>query len=263
LGEFLGGQAAILGLLLFAAFAALLARPWWREPGERALACFTLPFLALISLQALLGRANANWAAMAYVAGTVWIVAWLLQRERRGWLVAGIAFNLLLAALTYHYHALMRAADIPLSGRAKPAECWQALTGTPGAHCPDFFKRVQGWAEAGAAVRARLEVKPGLLLLSDERDLMSEFAYYARPASKGAVLWNPDGRILSHYALVTTLDDKQGRDFLLVSRRDTLDPALAARFTAVEAQAPIRVEPVSGWPLAFSVWHLTGYRGAS
>lgn len=256
LGEFVGGQAGILGLVLFGAFLLLLARAWWRDPTQRTLACFTLPFLIVICLQALLGRANANWGAMAYVTGTVWIVAWLLQGQRLGWLVAGIAFNLLLAALTYHYHGLMRAADVPLSGHAKPAECWRALRGEPGAHCPDFFKRVQGWEAAGAAVRERLDALPGTRLLSDERDLMSEFAYYARPASENAALWNPSGAVQSHYALVASLPPVPSQDYLYVSRSDTLDPALAARFAAAEPQAPITVEAVREWPLRFFVWRL-------
>jgi len=260
LWEFVGGQAGILGLVFFAAFAWLLLRPWWRDPALRTLACFTLPFLAVISLQALLGRANANWAAMAYVTGTVWIVAWLLRGGRHRWLVAGIAFNLLLAALTYHYHALMRAADVPLSGRAKPAECWRALRGDAAAHCPDFFKRVQGWEAAGAAVRQRLEASPGTRLLSDERDLMSEFAYYARPASQGAALWNGHERVDSHYALVARLPLVPMQDYLYVTRRDALPPALATRFVGAEPQPPIVVEAVRDWPLRFSVWRLVAPR---
>jgi len=260
LAEFLSGQAAILGPLLFLAFIALLLRPWWRQPAERLLACYTLPFLGIICLQALLGRANANWGAMAYVAGTIWVVAFLLQGRARPLLVASLAFNLLLASLTYHYHALVRAADVPLAGSAKPIACWRAITGQDAqGHCPDFFKRVQGWDRLGIAVRERLQQRPNTLLLTDERDLISELRYYARPESDTAVMWNPTGRIDSHYALTTTLADKGGRDFLFVCRKATLPPELAARFAHVEAVEPIRIAVRPDWLIDLSVWQLQGY----
>ncbi len=261
LTEFLSGQAAILGLVLFGALIWLLARPWWRDPVQRVLACYTLPFLLIISLQALLGRANANWGAMAYVAGTIWVVSWLLQRRARGWLIASLVFNLTLASLTYHYQALMRAADIPLAGRSKPIACWRALTGSePGAPCPDFFKRVQGWDALGTAVRERLHISPELRLLTDQRDLISELRYYARPASDTAVLWNATGRIDSHYALTTTLKDKPGQSYLYVSRSNTLHPALAARFASATPEPTLRVAVRPDWLLELHVWVLRDYR---
>lgn len=262
LAEFLSGQAAILGPLLFLVFIALLLRPWWRNEHERVLACYTLPFLLLISLQALLGRANANWGAMAYVGGTLWLVSYLLHGRGRGWLMAALLFNLLLAGLTYHYHALIRAAGVPLTGNAKPIACWRALTGADAqASCPDFFKRVQGWDRLGAAVQQRLIAAPELRLLTDERDLISELRYYARPASDTAVLWNASGRIDSHYALTTTLVGKPGQSYLFLSRRATLDPTLAAQFAVTEASAPIHIEVRPGWALNLSAWVLRDYQG--
>lgn len=261
LTEFLSGQAAILGPLLFGVFIWLLLRPWWRHASERLLACYTLPFLLLISLQALLGRANANWGAMAYVGGTIWVVSFLLQRRHQALLIAALAFNLALASLTYHYHALIAAAGVPLSGSAKPIACWRALTGTDAeASCPDFFKRVQGWDRLGAAVQARLAAAPELRLLTDERDLISELHYYARPATDTAVLYNATGRIDSHYALTTTLRDKPGQSYLYLSRSETLNPRLAARFAVVEAAAPFRILVRPDWPLNLSAWVLRDYQ---
>jgi 4-amino-4-deoxy-L-arabinose transferase-like glycosyltransferase len=66
LGEFIGGQFACMGPIAFTFLLIALASPAvWRDPRLGFLAALTLPFLAVISLQALLAKANANWAAPA------------------------------------------------------------------------------------------------------------------------------------------------------------------------------------------------------
>lgn len=243
--EFLSGQAAIVGPLLFLVLIAVLARPrrWLADERQRFLALFTLPFLLIISLQALLGRANANWAAMAYAGGTIWLVAWLLQAGRLRLLVVAIALNVAVASLAYHYHALARLAGMELTRKS------------------DFFKRVQGWDRVGAQVRQRLEQYPDTRLLTDQRDLMSELRYYARPAADDAVMWNPDGVVSSHYHLVTRMDDKLGADFLYLTRETQLPEAVRRRFLDAIELAPISVPVVPGWSLDFQVFLLRRFQG--
>lgn len=245
LQEFLVGQAAILGPILFVIFALCLggARRWLSDSRERYLACISLPFLAIISLQALLGRANANWGAMAYVGGTIWVVAWLLQRDRQRLMLAAIALNVAVTVLAYHYHALTRLAGIELTRKS------------------DFYKRVQGWDDVGEQVRQRLELYPGAHLLTDERDLMSELRYYARPASDDAVMWNPDRVITSHYHLVTHMDGRLGVDFLYVSRSNALPESVRHRFFETVELDPIHVPVVPGWSLDLRVYLLRRFQG--
>lgn len=263
LWAFIGGQAAIMGPILFLALLWRTAqlRQWLRDDRERLLACCALPFLAVIALQALLGRANANWGAMTYATGTLWMVAVLLPRHR-GWLVASLLLHLALAGLTYHYHALVRAGGATLDAQAKPLACLKGLAARDvDTRCPDFFKRVQGWDSLGTAIRAQLDAAPGTLLLTHERDTMSELLYYARPASRGAVLWNPTHAITSHYALVTQMEGQGGRSFLFLSRDKTLPPAMADSFLRVTPLPDLTITATPGWPLAYHLWRLEGFIG--
>ncbi len=243
--EFLGGQAAIMGPVLFLALLVLIARVkhWWGAPHGRFLACFTLPFLLLISAQALMGRANANWAAMTYAAGTLWVVAWLLQANRRSVVLAGLAVNLALMVLAYHYHAIAHATGRQLTSKT------------------DYYKRVQGWDLLGEKVAALLAEQPDTLLLANERDTMSELAYYARPASRGAVLWNPARQVTNHYELVTAMDGLGGRDFLFISRDTALPAGMADSFLGATRLADLHVPVVPGWSLDYRVWRLQGFIG--
>ncbi|HVL21449.1 MAG TPA: glycosyltransferase family 39 protein, partial [Amaricoccus sp.] len=89
LAAFLGGQFGVAGPVFFAAYLAGLATI--REERTRYLAAMSLPILALVSVQATISGANANWAATAHLAGLVLAAAVLSPRPR--WLAAGFAIN--------------------------------------------------------------------------------------------------------------------------------------------------------------------------
>ncbi|MEM8571273.1 MAG: glycosyltransferase family 39 protein [Pseudomonadota bacterium] len=74
--EFWAGQFAVSGPILFAAFLlALRTAP--RAPERTFLMVMALPTLAIVSVQALLSGANANWAAAGHVAAVILGVSWL------------------------------------------------------------------------------------------------------------------------------------------------------------------------------------------
>jgi 4-amino-4-deoxy-L-arabinose transferase-like glycosyltransferase len=80
--EFFGAQFGVMGPILFAAmvWAAIRMLQGRNSPEENLLVWLSLPVVLLITLQALIAKAEANWAASAYVAGTV-IAVWLLARR--------------------------------------------------------------------------------------------------------------------------------------------------------------------------------------
>lgn len=89
LAGFVAGQFAVAGPVFFAAFLAGLVT--LGDPVRRWLAVFSVPILAVVSVQALISGANANWAASAHLAALVLAVAVLLPRRRL--LALGLAVN--------------------------------------------------------------------------------------------------------------------------------------------------------------------------
>ena len=155
-GDFIVGQLGILGPILFLAWLVQLAdvKHWIRDERYRLLACFALPFLGAITAQSLIGRANANWAAMAYVGGTIFVVARLLEGGRTQLLIAALTLNIVVAGLAYHFDAIAHAAGIELTRKS------DALN-----------KRVRGWRQYGEALAARQAAHPEAILLGDARDI--------------------------------------------------------------------------------------------
>jgi len=102
MAEFLGSQFGVFGPIFFAVL--LLAIPRSRAMAKvlpeqaRLLLAFSLPILLIVTGQALLSRANANWAATAYPAATILIASVLLESARRRiWLVGSLGLHLAVA----------------------------------------------------------------------------------------------------------------------------------------------------------------------
>ena len=238
LGEFLVGQLGVFGLVLFPLAVGVSMRGTVAH--RRLLLGFALPFLVIISLQAWLGRANANWAAPAYVSATLLVAAWLVNGGaiRRWWLAAALLANLVLGLLVYHPALLNRWLDT------------------------DLYKRLKGWDSIGQQYRVLQNQYPQAILLSDDRLPLSTLAYYARPDGLRGTSWNPEHLLRNHYDLVTTLADKQGRDFLYVSEK-TLPPDMPGQFERITPLPALQfaVHPRHG--LHFNVYLLEGFRGES
>ncbi|MEL6913953.1 MAG: glycosyltransferase family 39 protein [Pseudomonadota bacterium] len=91
---FLAEQAGIFGPILFVALLlAVLRRP---RGAELSLLLFSLPTIAVVTVQAVLSGALANWAAAAYIAAPI-LAASVLQM-RRGLLVASAVYGMAFAA---------------------------------------------------------------------------------------------------------------------------------------------------------------------
>lgn len=232
LGEFFGGQFGVFGIVLFPLLLWVILR------GEVAhktlLLSFALPFLLIISLQALFGRANANWAAPTYVAATLLVAAWLQAK----WKTVGLALvlNILLGLLVYH-----------------PAPLNQLLN-------TDLQKRLKGWDSIGQQYQAIQQQYPEAILLADGRDVLSGLAYYARPQGLRGLSWNPQQKMRHHYDLVTTLGDKVGKDFLLVT--PAAEPVgMDAHFDSVQTAGELQAEVHPTWRLHYNVYLLKGFKG--
>ncbi|HRD77618.1 MAG TPA: glycosyltransferase family 39 protein [Hyphomicrobiaceae bacterium] len=243
--EFLGAQAGVFGPILVGALIALIVRAW-REglPAvERLLLAFTLPVIALISVQAFLSRAHANWAATAYVAGSVLVPATLVRLGREGWLKASLWLHLAIAAII--------GITLAFAGEFK----------LPG--IPDPFARTLGWkatAETTAhnLVRGAAEGKPFAAVVTDERAATAELLYYRRDISYLVYAWRAGPRPLDHYEL--TRPWRPGTEpLLLVSLRSEAEPILS-RFEKVELVEEAAIPTGRHATRRVRFYRLSGYR---
>lgn len=243
--EFLGSQFGVFGPFLFAVLLVILiARPrsTFGNPRLRLLMLFTVPVLAAITVQAFISRANANWAATAYVAASVLVAAWLVHRPRWAWVLkASLALHVVVGGLLYTVHDVADAVGWQMPKRL------------------DLLSRVRGWDQVGGWVAGLAAQNPGATLLFHDRKVMATMLYYARPAADTAIMWNPQGHILNHYELTTTLNGHEGEDVLFITEHD--GSIIRRWFQRVEDAGVFEVPLYPDYTLTVRAFRGVGFKG--
>ena len=244
--EFAGAQFGVFGPILFAALLAIVRRAW-REglpETDRLLLAFTLPVLLVITAQAFVSRAHANWAAVAYVSGSLLVTSTLLRLAHVRWLGASLALHLAITALLSF--GLAGAGRFTLPGIGDP------------------FQRLLGWKGLADETQRTLELartagRPFQAVFADDRSITAELLYYMRTEPTPVRAWREDGRPRDHYELTRPFTDPAQVPALLVSiRRDAT--AITKRFAMVELLGERKVPAGLGEPRIVRFYALSGFK---
>lgn len=244
--EFVAAQFGVFGPILFAGLIVTAARAW-REglpEADRFLLCFTLPVLLLISAQAFLSRAHANWAAVAYVAGAILVTSTLMRLEAKRWLQGSLALHAAVAIAFVVATTFAGRFTLPVVG--------------------DPFQRTLGWRaladDAGRVLdAARRAGQPYKAVMADDRSVTAELLYYLRHDPTPVVAWRDSGRPRDHYEMTRAFRDPTRVPILLISiRRDAT--AITSRFATVDTIADRSVPAGLGEPRRFRLLSLSDYR---
>ena len=227
LAEFAFSQFAVFGPVLFGALLWLGLRGGAGSAERRLLLWFSLPILAIVCLQALLSQAYANWGVLAYQAGLLAVVPWLLGKGR-AWLAGSLALHGALAL--FLPFAVVFGTGWQVGGRLA-------------------LERYLGRSEMSAEILA-LAAAHGGTVVADDRDILADLFYTGRDA--GIAIWAvPEaGRPSNHYVQAHALPPREGR-ILLVTEDDTPPQACRATAEAVATLAPgagaYRDRPQTAW----------------
>lgn len=204
--EFFISQFGVFGPFYFAGLlviAVRASRTRLPEP-DRLLLAFSIPLILAVTAQAFLSRAHANWAAPAYVAGTVLVVATLVRDLSWGWLRASYGLHAIVMAVLIAGTAL--AGRVTLPGGADP------------------LARTMGWRALADATRVELATargagRPFAAVLTDDRSLSATLLYYLRNEPTPVRAWRCGPRPLDHFELTRPYTGANGEPVLLVSLR--------------------------------------------
>ena len=244
--EFVAAQLGVFGPILFAALIATVLRAW-REglpPSDRLLLAFTLPVLVAITAQGFISRAHANWAATAYVAGSILVTSTLVRLLAERWLRASMALHALVLVVLALGTSLAGRFTLPFAG--------------------DPFQRTLGWSGLGQATgrvieTARVAGKPFRAVMADERALTAELLYYLRAEATPIVAWRDQGGPRDHYELTRPYKDPLQVPILLVSTRRDFE-RITRRFTKAELLDERLLPAGLGEPRPVRFISLSGYR---
>lgn len=191
---------------------------------ERWLACFIIPVIIIIAVQAVLSRAHANWAATAYPAASVFIGGFLIRA--RGWrpaFWAGIGLQI--------------AVSIFAIVLAMAPQSWSAAVGRD-----NDFKRVRGWEDLTTQLALEIERVQPTAILVDEREIWHGLDYYLRDElNVPLILWryNPGPKSFAERVDLADLDSSR---VLVASYRSHLRPRIQADFATWQAEGVVGVD---------------------
>lgn len=238
--EFLGGQFAVFGLIPFAALIWIAAKRqnWSNDNRILLLLIFTLVPLAVVSGQAFLSRAHANWAAAAYPAGML-LVTGLLLRHGKEFLVKLSAGIHAVAFAAFTCGVLMPSL-IDSAGLARSA------------------KDLRGWK---AQTDAIIAYAPGYdAVLIDDRYLMGEMLYHQQNSPVELAAIDANGSIDNHFEAFRGFDPTRMKRVLFVTSRD--DAAhVEYRFNTIIPLGIVEATPGKGQVRRYTLYEASDYFG--
>ena len=188
LAEFLLGQFAVFGPVMFGTLLLSYMAGWRAGGAERALVLASLPPLLVVSVQAFVEKAYANWALAAYFAGCLLVVPYLVRR--RPWLLpVSLAVNGSVALI------------LPLLTLVAP---WPDRDGAP------LLKRYLGRSALSREIIAVARSESVNLIYADDRDILADLFYTGAGQGLTFAAPRPTGRPRNYYEQTYPLPQDHG-----------------------------------------------------
>jgi 4-amino-4-deoxy-L-arabinose transferase-like glycosyltransferase len=244
--KFWGGQWGIFGLIALPVL--LIAMRWAWRPGApiqaKRLSVFIALPLLIVSVQALLNRANANWAISAYVPAVLLLALWIKNGHHRTIRNLIVATNFIIGA---------SVSAIALS---------PALTATLGLQ--NAFKRVHGWQETAQAISALQSNTVGHqkydALLIDNRLFFYAVKYYGRDMDLPPMfLWPRYATPHSHAELTQPFPSPFEGEVLAISARRAFAARMQADFSKFTLLGVTRIGLGGEKQRRFAAFQAQGY----
>ena len=240
--DFLGAQAGVFGPILFTllVWRVLMLFRDRPDPREGFLLSYCLPVLIVVTVQAFLSRANANWAATAYISATVVVANWIMLPARLWIAKLSITLHVVAASVMTIFFLGLPGVEPPLKS--------------------DPLRRLRGWDLTGTEVISSMQAHPGRILLLDDRKTMASLSYQLRNEPWRPVIWDYDERPDHHFELTARYHPKSGDSVLLVAKWD--DPrSILEQFSTAVRIGRIEVPIGAGGDRVLHLFTLDGYVG--
>lgn len=241
--EFFGGQFLVFGPIAFGLLLMLAVKRPQNAQGK-LLIFAALSMLLVISLQAILSRAFVNWAAPAYVAGSLVVAYYLAQKSNSKLFAWLLGINLLLSAIFYFYTPLQKAFGVEPSEKNTP------------------FQRIDGWKEVTLALKEKVPTASTETWVSDSRLTMSYLHFYLSDLQNQQSIevrsFNPDQKIKDQFDLLWDLKDSKATSFYYVSHHKR---NFAKCFAEVEDLGEVSYQVYPTLERRYYLYKLSGFKG--
>ena len=241
LTSFLGEQFGVFGPILFLTliFLVFLFLRGKIEKRESRLLCFIVPILLIVTVQSFISRANANWAAPAYIAATILVAGWLSINYHRWILKVSFSLHTLTTAIIIFYFLSIPGYYPPLKS--------------------DPLRKLRGWSELSQSLSNTMSNYPQHTLLTEDRKTTASLLYGLREQSYPIKIWDYDGKPDHHYELTAKYAPKKEDKILLAAKWETPHHILI-NFSFVKRLEPLQVNIGENSYRTIHLFELRDYR---
>jgi len=246
--DFLTGQLGVFGPLLFpmlvwamiSAFRGLTLDLSAARP-RLMLTLFSAPVLLIVTVQSFISRAHANWAAVAYAAGIILVIGYLLEGARwhRWVLYASVALHTVAGLIL-----LTLAASTSLSDAAGVANA---------------FKRVRGWPETVTAVEEAARQAEVSALIFDNRNDFHQMQRYGAWDLDAMFMWPRHDYAQNFAEQGWSMPEGYEGEVLVVSERPWEAPLIAWDFEQFAPAGEIIIELGGNRQRVYALYRAQGY----
>ena len=227
--EFLAGQFAVFNPIFFFIFVKESFKlSNWKNPKLGFLLSFSIPFLGLISIQALLEKANINWALPTYITASVLVSYILLKENKKFTLKLGLIINIAIMIFLYFTPLILNSF-----GKKLPTSI-------------DIYKRVKGWKQLSYLIEKEVKKYPSHKLSFDNRKIMAEYLYYTYHNNPNiinkSIFFNPAKKITNQFCINTDMNRFKGEDFILITKTPYKENYLKQFFKTCKFSKKITLE---------------------
>lgn len=233
--EFVGGQALVLGPVVFGLVLVAMAGAW-KEARTRWLALVFVAVMAGFAVMALGSKVQANWPVLGAVSGLLVLAVWLANARR--WVVyvavAGVLVNLVLSVMLMDTYKFRDLGLLPLAAKNDPT------------------KDLRGWQEMGELVGLLMYKLDNPVVLSTRYQTLAPLMFHTIGNPEFAYV-NAEGKRANQYDL-WPLPELTGRIVVYVNERGVLPEKVRAMFGECTPWHTLGVEEYGVQVRKMSLW---------
>jgi len=219
--QFLGGQFAVAGPLMFA-LMLIAAKSQWRQHRVNWLIWMSAPALGLMTVQSFLSEANANWAMTAYPALTMLAAGWLADHKNASrWGAFAIGINLVLGL--FILIVTMAGTMGPLTPKSDP------------------LRRLRGWQQLAADITPHIAAHNATAVLADRRATASLLSWHFYGTPLTIMVHDDDGVPSNHFEANHSWSPQPGRRLIALDGLKTAPPIAGIGWMPFTAETSTRI----------------------
>ena len=218
---FFGTQFITAGPVCFALMLMVFRRPF-DDPRHRLLICLCVPPLAVITVQAFLSEANANWALGAMPALVIWVAGWI-SRNPAIWGLFALAVNGGMAAV------FLVASSAGTLGPITPQS--------------DPLRRLKGWNALAIDVKTALVESGATTIIADRRATAALLSWHFHQRGITILVHDADDIPSNHFEANHAWQRTPGRLVVAVDGSPTPPPIEGIVWAELPALSKVIISP--------------------